>query len=255
MTELSGGWAARQAECQTVLCHPTAGLLLADMFGVGCIGLPGVFQRLGWLVRAACCRGASCGCASCRRLRLKSDAFDTHPPSLRLQVSFVLLVTFSLGCGYLGVLFSKLAVALPNATTMDDIGGAALGQNQCAPLNADSVGVNCPVTNRKPTAVFLPICLQEKPGRRLVWAVVYTTILVDPIALHITCMFAIQQVRHGGEVGGCAGAGLLYLADADDSHCMLSLPTGLHRAQHEHCLFNHRLHHAALGSDPGVCVV
>lgn len=49
-----------------------------------------------------------------------------HLPSL--QVSFVLLVMFGLGCGYLGVLFSKLAVAVPNAVTMDDIGGAAMGK-------------------------------------------------------------------------------------------------------------------------------
>ncbi|KAL4457813.1 hypothetical protein ABPG75_012678 [Micractinium tetrahymenae] len=92
----------------------TAGLLLADMFGIGALSLPSVFARLGWLV------------------------------------SFVLLVLFGLGCGYLGVLFSKLAVALPNAATMDEIGSAALG----------------------------------KTGKRLVFAVVYTTICVDPIALH-----------------------------------------------------------------------
>lgn len=78
------------------------------------------------------------------------------------QVSFVLLALFGLGCGYLGVLFSKLAVALPSAATMDEIGAAALG----------------------------------KTGRHLVYGVVYTTILVDPIALHITCMLALQQARH-----------------------------------------------------------
>ena len=44
------------------------------------------------------------------------------------QVSFLLLITFGLGCGYLGLLFSKLACALPNATTFDDIGQAALGK-------------------------------------------------------------------------------------------------------------------------------
>lgn len=75
------------------------------------------------------------------------------------QVSFVLLILFGLGCGYLGVLFSKLAVALPNASTMDEIGAAALG----------------------------------KTGRRLVFALVYTTIIVEPVALHITCMLALQQ--------------------------------------------------------------
>lgn len=44
---------------------PAAGLLLADMLGVGALSLPSVFARLGWLVREwsvhamdahACCR-------------------------------------------------------------------------------------------------------------------------------------------------------------------------------------------------------
>lgn len=61
------------------------------MFGLGCLALPGVFARLGWLV------------------------------------SLLLLAALSAGCGYLGVLFSRLAVALPNATTFDDIGTAAMG--------------------------------------------------------------------------------------------------------------------------------
>lgn len=50
------------------------------------------------------------------------------PPVSRPQVSLLLLVLFSLGCGYLGVLFSRLATALPNATTMDEIGEGALGK-------------------------------------------------------------------------------------------------------------------------------
>ena len=43
-----------------------------------------------------------------------------------MQVSFLLLATFACGCAYLGVLFSRLAVACPTAITFDDIGHAAL---------------------------------------------------------------------------------------------------------------------------------
>ncbi len=58
--------------------------------------------------------------------------------------SFILMAVFSLGCGYLGVLFSKLGVAVPSAQAFDEIGAAALG----------------------------------KTGTRLVYSLVYTTIFI-----------------------------------------------------------------------------
>lgn len=66
----------------------------------------------------------------------------------------------ALGCAYLGVLFSRLAVAVPTAETMDQLGEAAAG----------------------------------KWGKRAVYAVFYTSVLADPVALHITCLLALQQV-------------------------------------------------------------
>lgn len=82
------------------------------------------------------------------------------PPILLLQVSVSLLVAFALGCGYLGILFSKLAVAVPSAQSMDEIGAAAMG----------------------------------KTGKRLVYALAGSAIVVDPIALHIVSMLAVQQI-------------------------------------------------------------
>ena len=90
----------------------TACLLLADMVGVGSLSLPSVFARLGWVT------------------------------------SFAFLALFSVGCGYLGVLFAKLGVAVPTATAFDEIGSAALG----------------------------------KLGRGLVYSLVYTTIFVGGCA-------------------------------------------------------------------------
>ena len=58
--------------------------------------------------------------------------------------SFILMAAFSVGCGYLGVLFSKLGVAVPSAQAFDEIGAAALG----------------------------------KTGTRLVYSLVYTTIFI-----------------------------------------------------------------------------
>ncbi len=144
------------------------------MFGIGALSLPSVFARLGWLVSDLLQLYWQQACPG----RLKSNGGNPSvfvaagsadpllvPATPFRQVSFVLLLLFGLGCGYLGVLFSKLSVALPGAATMDEIGAAALGTT----------------------------------GRRLVYAVVYTTILVDPIALHITCMLALQQARAGWE--------------------------------------------------------
>lgn len=116
-----GVGAARALHAPTSHWGITSALLLADMFGesqrqcmrtskaplrsseskltvlppaagIGSLALPGVFARLGWLL------------------------------------SFVLMGAFCLGCGYLGVLFTKLAVAQPTATTMDELGSAALGK-------------------------------------------------------------------------------------------------------------------------------
>ncbi|PSC72118.1 tobamovirus multiplication 1-like [Micractinium conductrix] len=117
----------------------TAALLLADMFGIGALALPSVFARLGWLV------------------------------------SFLLLATFACGCAYLGVLFSRLAVACPTAITFDDIGHAALPKGNL--------------------------------GRRLCYGLVYTTIVADPIALHITCVFALRMVFP--ELGVLAAAAIV----------------------------------------------
>lgn len=157
------------------------------MFRIGALSLPSVFARLGWLVgdlvqhcwQQACPGRLQSNPLGFRSVLIPAGSADPVllPATPFRQVSFVLLLLFGLGCGYLGVLFSKLAVALPGAATMDEIGAAALGTT----------------------------------GRRLVYAVVYTTILVDPIALHITCMLALQQARALGEVltgrlsGGISG--------------------------------------------------
>jgi len=103
-----------------------AGLLLADMFGIGALALPGVFARLGWLVspgqgsrglllritgqrqvvvRRCCPAGASlhlCLTSAGGALGAHARAY-THAACI-MQVSFILLATFGLGCGYLGVL-------------------------------------------------------------------------------------------------------------------------------------------------------
>ncbi|EFN54961.1 hypothetical protein CHLNCDRAFT_134730 [Chlorella variabilis] len=126
-TETAGGSSQPPAGTPAALGTPwgiTTALLLADMFGIGSLALPGVFARLGWLV------------------------------------SVSLLVAFALGCGYLGILFSKLAVAVPSAQSMDEIGAAAMG----------------------------------KTGKRLVYALAGSAIVVDPIALHIVSMLAVQQI-------------------------------------------------------------
>jgi hypothetical protein len=70
-----------------------------------------------------------------------------QPCRLGWLVSFIFLALFSIGCGYLGVLFSKLGVAVPNAQAFDEIGHAAMG----------------------------------KLGTRLVYALVYTTIFVGAL--------------------------------------------------------------------------
>lgn len=140
----------------------TAALLLADMFGIGSLAMPAVFARLGWLVSWAGCGGDAMAIGG-MHIMLPMPHSGTPGP----QVSFLLLVALGLGCGYLGVLFSKLGVAQAAANTMDEIGSAALGRT----------------------------------GKQLVFACFYTTVVVDPIALHITCMLALQQVSWVWGVG------------------------------------------------------
>lgn len=79
-----------------------------------------MFQRLGWLLVST----RADACAS-NHVLLQAHPLDLPPPCWQ---SFALLGLFSLGCGYLGVLFSKLAVALPQAETMEDLGAAAMGR-------------------------------------------------------------------------------------------------------------------------------
>ena len=53
-TETAGGSSQPPAGTPAALGTPwgiTTALLLADMFGIGSLALPGVFARLGWLVR------------------------------------------------------------------------------------------------------------------------------------------------------------------------------------------------------------
>ncbi len=143
------------ADNRLLLRH--AGLLLTDMVGIGALAMPSVFARLGWLVSGSC--DAAVHAATC--ILASSICLDSHPTkSCNLQISLLLLLLLSLGYGYLGVLFSRLAVAVPTAETMDQLGEAAGG----------------------------------KWGKRAVYAVFYTSVVADPVALHITCLLALQQV-------------------------------------------------------------
>lgn len=78
-------------------------------------------------------REVNLAAAPCRWRRLRAPAcapphHQPGPPLRRLGwlCSFFFLALFSLGCGYLGFLFTRLGLAVPAAVAMDEIGAAAM---------------------------------------------------------------------------------------------------------------------------------
>lgn len=108
----------------------TTFILLGDMFGLGTLTLPADFARLGW------------------------------------AVAVPVILVCALGSVYSGVLFARLAKALPSSQNFDDLGYAAYGTT----------------------------------GRRLVYATVYLTILFEPVIFHLICMESLQQMLYTAEV-------------------------------------------------------
>lgn len=100
------------------------------MFGLGTLTLPANFARLGW------------------------------------AVAVPIIFICALGMVYSGVLFGRLAKALPSSRAFDDIGAAAYGAT----------------------------------GRRLVYATIYLTILLEPVIFHLTCMESLQQMLYSAKV-------------------------------------------------------
>ena len=109
------------------------------MFGLGTLTLPANFARLGWAV----------------------------------AVPVILLC--AAGMVYSGVMFGRLAKALPSSQAFDDIGSAAYGAN----------------------------------GRRLVYATVYLTILFEPVIFHLTCMESLQQMLYSAKVSQLAAGAIV----------------------------------------------
>lgn len=111
------------------------------MFGLGTLTLPADFARLGWAVAV--------------------------PVTLICAAGMV----------YSGVLFSRLAKALPASRAFDDIGSAAFGAT----------------------------------GRRLVYATVYLTILFEPVIFHLTCMESLQQMLYSANVSQLSAGAVVAL--------------------------------------------
>lgn len=83
----------------------------------------------------------------------------------------------ALGMLYSGVLFGRLATHLPNSRAFDQLGTAAFGA----------------------------------PGKRMVYATVYLTILFEPVIFHLTCMESLQQMLYSASMSQIAAGSIVAL--------------------------------------------